>query len=354
MTEAGAAPPRRSAGAAPLRVAGSARRTSTVDISWPEGRAGNMLLVGRARDIVTPRVEGPALVCAEDALQASLRPDRVIASIAASPARPALSNLVGERGGGGFRQALERVVPEERRTATPLYLLLDDISGASLVAGWAWSQWDPDWLSNARAALKDFDLEKAFRSRVGICSGFAQDSSAFAPGTDRSGTPTSDLRHPDDPEGWHTFSAQEGIGLRRARRIDVWLDQTIVIDSAFQDSATVPPGTVLPGTISLDSMSPDTAPSASRSVVHEYRLRATADPDSFDILSVEAEPRVLPFAECTAAAANVSRLVGVPLRDLRERVLAELRGTAGCTHLNDALRALAEVPALMAHLSSLI
>jgi hypothetical protein len=138
------------------------------------------------------------------------------------------------------------------------------------------------------------------------------------------------------------FSTQNGVGMRRARRIDVWLDQTIVIDSAFQDSATMRPGTMPQGTI----------PSGGRSVVHEYRLRATADPDSFQILSAEAEPRVLPFVECTAAAANVSRLVGVPLPELRERVLAELRGTAGCTHLNDALRALAEAPALIEHLRS--
>jgi hypothetical protein len=142
------------------------------------------------------------------------------------------------------------------------------------------------------------------------------------------------LRHPDDPQGWHGFSAQDGVGLRRARRIDVWLDQTIRIDSAFQDSASTPTG--------------------GRSVVHEYRLQVTADPDTFHILSAKAEPRVLPFVECTAAATNVSRLVGVPLPDLRERVLAELRGTEGCTHLNDALRALAEVPALLAHLSSRI
>jgi hypothetical protein len=50
--------------------------------------------------------------------------------------------------------------------------------------------------------------------------------------------------------------------------------------------------------------------------------------------------------ECPSAASNLSRLLGTPLPDLREKVLAELRGTVGCTHLNDALRALAEVPAL--------
>jgi hypothetical protein len=68
------------------------------------------------------------------------------------------------------------------------------------------------------------------------------------------------------------------------------------------------------------------------------------------LLSVEAEPRVLPFVECPGAAMNASRLLGTPLPELRDRVLAELKGTAGCTHLNDALRALAEVPVLVKHL----
>lgn len=262
-----------------------------------------------------------------------MRPDRIIVAIEAHPTRPALSRLVGERGGGGLRQMLEKVVPEERRNATPLYLILDDISGASLVAGWAWSQWDPNWLTNARAVMQGFNLEKAFRSREGVCIGFAPGSSAFDPSTDRSGTPAPDLRHPEDPEGWHAVTVQDSVGLRRARRIDVWLNEVIVIDSAFQDSASTPQG--------------------GRAVVHEYRLRVTADIASLRILSIEAEPRVLPHLECPSATANLSRLLDSPLSGLREKVLAELRGTAGCTHLNDALRALAEVPALLGSLARL-
>jgi Protein of unknown function (DUF2889) len=314
-----------------LRLANSARRTSSIDISWPEGRAGNMRMVGRARDIVTARFGGHPVVCAEDGFEALLTPERSIVTIQANPPRPALSRLVGERGGGGLRRVLEEIVPQERRNATPLYLILDDISGASLVAGWAWSQWDPNWLTTARSVLKGFDLEKAFRSREGICSGFAPGSSAFEPRTNRSGTPTSDLRHPEDPEGWHEFTVQDGsVGLRRARRIDVRLEDAIVVDSAFQDSATTPAG--------------------GRAVVHEYRLMATADPVSLRLLSIQAEPRVLPFVECPTAAKNLTRLLDTPLPELREKVLVELRGTAGCTHLNDALRALAEVPVLVNHL----
>ena len=257
----------------------------------------------------------------------------MIVAIEATPARPALSRLLGERGGGGLRRALENAVPEERRDATPLYLILDDISGTSLVAGWAWSQWDPDWLANGRAAMQGFDLEKAFATRAGICSGFAPGSSAFDPRTDRSGTSAPDLRHPEDPEGWHAFTVQDNVGMRRARRIDVWLDNVIVVDSAFQDSASTPAGC--------------------RAVVHEYRLHLTADPASLRVLSVAAEPRVLPFVECTVAPTHLARLIGASLPELRDRVLAELRGTAGCTHLNDALRALAQVPALVDRLPGL-
>jgi hypothetical protein len=332
VMEAIATPPRLSAGAAPLRTPGSARRTSSIDISWPDGRAGNMRMVGRARDIVTPTSGGAPVHHAEDGFEALLSPERSIVSIQAEPARPELSRLVGERGGGGLRRVLEQVVPEERRDATPLYLILDDISGSSLVGGWAWSQWDPNWMANSRKLLKGFDLEKAFRSREGICSGFAPGSSAFSPSVERAGTPTVDLRHPDDPQGWHDFTAQDGsVGLRRARRIDVRIaGDEIVIDSAFQDSATTAAG--------------------GRAVVHEYRLMATADLKSLRLRSIEAEPRVLPFVECPTAAMNVGRLLDTLLPELRDKVLAELKGTAGCTHLNDALRALAEVPVLVQHL----
>jgi hypothetical protein len=43
-------------------------------------------------------------------------------------------------------------------------------------------------------------------------------------------------------------------------------------------------------------------------------------------------------------------MVGKTLAQLREAVLDELRGVAGCTHLNDALRALADVPVLLRHI----
>src|ERR1700730_15777669 len=111
VKEALSRPPRLSAGPAPLRVPGSARRTSTINVSWPEGRAGNLRLVGRARDIVTPRSGGRRTPCSEDGFEALLKPDRRIVAIHAEPERQALSRLVGERGGGGLRRGPEGGVP---------------------------------------------------------------------------------------------------------------------------------------------------------------------------------------------------------------------------------------------------
>lgn len=333
------AAPRNSAGPAPVRPAGSIRRTSSIDTTWPDGRAGNMSMIGRARDAVTSVAGSAPVILAEDEFRARLQWDRTIVEISCSPDRPAIQRLLGARGGGYLRKALDEVFPEERAGATPLHLLLDDVSGASLVAGWAWSRWMDEWqrgLATAAAAADTAQPRRVGRNMEGVCAGFRPGSSALnTDGTSsarQSSAAVMDLRRPDDPEGWHAFTEQTGaVGMRRARRIDVWVDDLIRIDSAFQDSATNSDG--------------------GRTAVHEYRLSATADPVTLKLLSVEADPRVLPYAECPAAALNAPRMVGTPLAELRETVLVDLRGTAGCTHLNDALRALAEVPMLVTRLS---
>ena len=62
--------------------------------------------------------------------------------------------------------------------------------------------------------------------------------------------------------------------------------------------------------------------------------------------SPRANPRVLPWFECPEAAGSARRLVGDSLDGLRAHVRAEFVGASTCTHLNDALRALEDVPAL--------
>lgn len=80
--------------------------------------------------------------------------------------------------------------------------------------------------------------------------------------------------------------------------------------------------------------------------MHEYGLTASANRISGELLAVAADPRILPYLECPGAAANVERLLGQNLDGLRLAVIDLLSGPLGCTHLNDALRALAEIPVL--------
>lgn len=326
MTATIAEPLRQTANPAPIRPAGSIRRTSSVDVTWPDGVMGNRLLHGRARDLLT-NAAGDAKVLSEAAMEATLDPERKILALSAVPAPPRLQELVGERGGGHLRMAMAEVLPELIKHADPLYLLLDDISGISLISVWAWSLWHPEWLEAMRTANATAD---AMAERADVCWGLQRGNSGLDP--DRRGeVGTADggeLRNPADPTGWHEFPDLSGVTMRRARRIDVWRDAGLIrIDSAFQDSAPRPDGT--------------------RAALHEYQLQAAVDPHTLELLSLEPEPRVLPFGECPGAVGNARALAGTPLPAIRETVLNQLRGPRGCTHLNDALRALADVPRLV-------
>lgn len=336
------APLRQSGPPAPLRRAGSLRRTASIDVGWLGGFDSPRILQGRARDLAT-MPSGEARVLAQARLQTSLAFDKTITALDATPAPARLAELIGQRGGGHLRVVLGEIMPDLIESGAPLYLLLDDISGTALISSWAWSLWDPNWLRDVESAMPPEQYDKLVNSRDGVCWG-------LRPGLPQFGSQNARLRenpcdagavvNPQDPEGWHAFperAAQtNSVSMRRARRIDVWRDAStgaIHIDSAFQDSASRP---TLPD-----------GSSAPRAALHEYRLFATLDPDGLAITSLEAVPHVLPFGQCPGAIANAMKLVGTPLRDIRERVLSELRGPAGCTHLNDALRALAEVPRLV-------
>jgi len=311
----------------PPRRPGSVRRTSTIDMRWPGGRGTQLRLSGRARDLFTPADGGPPQVLTEDRVDVGAAQDRTIEDVVAVPPRPHLSGLVGTRGGGRLRGRLAEVVPDEIAGGTPLALLLDDLAGATLIAGFAYRQWTTEWMSSKPGA-------PAPRRRMeGICAGFRPGSSALD--EDGAGRDIHDVRpvrplaDPADPLGWHELEEITEVSMRRARRIDVWVDEAdgvLRVDSMFQDSSTVPEG--------------------GRIAVHEYRLEAAIDPVAGTLISATADPRVLPYRECPTAVGSVDRVAGTPVGELRTVVLERLKGTLGCTHLNDALRALAEVPVL--------
>ncbi len=107
-------------------------------------------------------------------------------------------------------------------------------------------------------------------------------------------------------------------------------DAPLVVDAMFRDSHVDDEG--------------------NETIVHEYTIVLHVDPVTFHVITAQATPRVLPWFECPEAADSATRLAGDSLDGLRARVRAEFVGASTCTHLNDALRALEDVPALARHL----
>jgi hypothetical protein len=300
-------------------------------MSWPGGLGTPELsLQGRARDLLTPTEGAPRVLSAAD-LSAVAGRERDIQSIEGDPPVAGLQRLVGVRAGSGLRGAIARELPEEVEGGTPLSLLLDDLGGATLIAGYTYFRW-AEVFPEMRRRIENGPQ----RVMQGTCSGFRPGSIALrVDGTlshvRQNTARTASLVDPSDPIGWHELHEHPLIGMRRARRIDIWANEGLIeIDAWFRDSVWVPEG--------------------HEEAIHEYQMLGQADRSTGELLSVEATPRVLPYAECPGAAPNASRMAGTNLHAMRTEVLERLRATDCCTHLNDGLRSLAEVPVLAAAL----
>ncbi|GMU77456.1 MAG: hypothetical protein AMXMBFR46_02560 [Acidimicrobiia bacterium] len=315
----------------PPRRPGSVRRTATIDMGWPGGLGTPLHLAGRSRDLLTPESGDPVVAGAAE-MHATIGDNRTITAIDALPDHPGIELLVGAQGGSYLRSAIDAALPGERESASPLYVLLDDIAGCSLIAGFVWSRWEPDFAARMREARGSMGIRKG---KI-ICSGLRPGGWAqTAPDDERRSMhnvrPAGDISTPDDPWGWHALPERPEVAMRRHRRIDVWRDgDDIVVDELFRDSAWEPDGSEI--------------------VLHEYEVAARVDAASATLASVTATPRVLPFPECPWVAPNVAWLAGHPVRAFRTDVQQTLTELDCCTHLNDMLRCLAEVPVLAAAL----
>ena len=286
-------------------------------------------MIGRARDLLTPADGSEARVLSAGQYRILCSPLREIAEIEATPGHPRLAELVGVRAGGASRAALGEKLGDLR--GTPLYQALDDFAGASLVAGWIWTRWMDNWEELARNSPMRSTAGKGGKM-MNICTGFAEGASSLdEDGTSIKGSQShaevGPLEHPDDPIGWHPMPFQQGPQKRRARRIDLWRQEGLIkVDAAFQDSGSNPEG--------------------GRTAIHEYRLFAEIASDDGTLLALQVLPLILPFAECPGAAVKATRMIGQNVTTFRDAVLETVPSTMGCTHLNDVLRALADVPVL--------
>jgi Protein of unknown function (DUF2889) len=325
-------------------VPGSIRRTTSIDMLRPGGVDGELVLIGMGRDLVTS-LDGDTAVVDAGAFEATVdyaNAQRVVA-LASTPAVAGLDRLVGRSASTGFRAALNEVVAGQDLVGRPVYQLLDDLPVATLISGYS-----PQQAMAARSSGRDAPGRTMPRrapegleliQQADLCAGWKAGGTimlGMAAGVPPvvTGPDAPALDRADDPWAWHEVpGALPALGMRRRRRIDVEPapdDATVLVDAHFRDSH-------------MDDEGAET-------IVHEYVIGLVLDGRDLRVVDSSATPRVLPWFECPEAAGSAERLVGRPLDGLRASVRAEFLGTSTCTHLNDALRALEDVPALVRHL----
>ncbi|BBZ39314.1 DUF2889 domain-containing protein [Mycobacterium conspicuum] len=309
---------------APPLVAGRLRRTSTIDTH--PGGPGESLVDLRARD-ASATGTGDVEVLGEVRVGARLV-NFVIDDLWCTPPASGLDALRGARVGAGFRSKIAALLPDEVRRASLLHLLLDDWVGAALVSGYG--------LQHTAITLGvEQKMPAGVADRMaGICAGFAPEASLVNYARRHDVVPTG--RGPVAPplDGLHDVDPLRARGMRRFRRLDMWPSDadSVEFDAHFRDSH-------------MDDELVET-------IVHEYTVAGTVDTSTRTIAAVSAEVRVLPWQECPGAIGSAGRVRGMPLGELRHRVRSEFVGTSTCTHLNDTLRAIADLDALLDHFSA--
>jgi hypothetical protein len=288
-------------------------------------------MTGAARDLLTtPRGEEVSGVAS---LGITIGTNGLIAEANLLPASPSAQMLVGKRVGFGFRSSVKDLLAE--LSGTPLGLLVDDLSGAPAPSGYGAIR-EQVLLGPPEPLVSEGD---GSAPRGDVCAGWRVEGSAYVHVT--SGRPlpfvaeppmAPDLSAAHDPLGWHPMEALGARQSRRIRRMDLWREgDRLMIDAMFRDSTA----------------DPDLTPR----VVHEYAIAAVVDSESLVVQQIRAEPRSLPFpADCPLAAESAQLVVGLPITSLRGTVGRVSNGPGSCTHLNDALRFLADAAVLVRHL----
>jgi len=306
-------------------------------MAFPDGLAGDVLLSGRGRDLATG-AHGETTTVDAVAFEATIdftRGQRVTA-VRTSPPIEGIDALVGRGAGGGYRKYLNEIVEHQHLVGSLQFQLLDDLSGASLVSGYApqLALAHRDGAGSDEEIAESADATQIMLAMGDVCAGWRSGGTIMT-SVESVGRPPM-LQGPVAPTlddlgddlAWHPVAYDMAPnGMRRIRRIDVARglepDAPLVVDAMFRDTHMDRAGTV--------------------TIVHEYHLEAELAPDTFTVLSVEATPRVLPYRECPEAAASAGRVIGTTVAGLRARTRAEFVGASTCTHLNDVLRSLEDV-----------
>jgi hypothetical protein len=288
------------------------RRTTTLDMTRPDGLRGRVVADVRGQDVRTD-VSGAGEIL-----------DRLAVTIEIDPAGSITGGDVHALVGAGMRRGYGRYLAEalvdegDRRSLR--YSALEDLGGAFLVSGYA----------PLRAGLFTGDAELVrtmAHSQADVCMGWAT-GTPLLESLRREGVNLVPMGPPAPAidDGWHETAAMAPGTVRRRRRLDVvQAGEAVLATSHFRDSHADADG---------------------ETVMHEYLVEARVDAGR-RLVGIDVDPRVLPWRECPGAAASAQRLVGVTLDELTQRVRADLVGPTTCTHLSSTLRCLADVAGLV-------
>lgn len=310
---------------------GAVRRTSSLQSQWSIDTGQFVPIIGRVRDIKA-LANGQFATLGEDCIEARLSFEGRLVSLTGNRCQTQLSSFADLRPGGEMRKAMAVVMPGETNAATRLHRLLDDLGGAAFMSYTAWLGWGGMRAYTERTGMRAPDQ----RDVTNVCISYA----AGAPSIGANGRGREEIsRKPEAPaavgfgdsQAFHAVAEHKGPNEWRLRRTDVWAEgDALFVDAWFQDSC---------GLFSNLNR---------RRIFHEYCLSATVDRTSLTLQSVDVTPIVLPYPTCETAPATAARMVGHRVAELRLLAPAQLRGAAGCTHLNDMLRSLIDIEALAA------
>ncbi|AEG50847.1 hypothetical protein Sphch_3237 [Sphingobium chlorophenolicum L-1] len=310
------------------RRGGSLRRTSSLQSLWPASASQPLRIIGRSRDSFSRDPAHPAEQVGTDWIEATLDNELRLLALTGSRHSDRLASFAGLRPGGEMRKAMAAAIPQEARRETLLHRLLDDLAGASFMSRAAWQSWPGGVEDYARRYGIASPMDRVM---TGICLSYVPGSSALTE-TGMGNKAISD--HPPGPlplagtedDAFHTLHDHSGANQWRLRRTDLWQDgDGLFVDAWFQDSSGIHGET------------------ERRTIYHEYTIRARFDDAALDLQSIDVDGHVLPYRSCWGAPGTAAVLLGRNARDFRILVPTLLRGSAGCTHLNDMLRALQDV-----------
>lgn len=310
----------------PSRRPGSVRRTSHIDMVFPP--EGGLRLEGVARDLATPP-DGTAtpVVVGDAAVSAQLDATHTVTALATTPPDERVRTLVGLVARRGFRAAVSRALADEGDHASPLHQLLDDLPVAALISGYALLYRGVTGIRSPEEAHVRVDLCSGWRSDGTMLESIRTTGTIPVP----LGPPANDLVPPEDPLAWHPIPVLPPGAMRRRRLVEIAPGDPCPVYAMFRDTHVDPETGV-------------------ETILHEYSLGAALDRASMRILACRATPQVLPWAECPLAAASAERLAGRHVAEVRDLVSRDFKGTSTCTHLNDLLRSLGGLGALVPHL----